>query len=1533
MPDPRDFELPLPVPRDEYLFEDMMLDLFRKHWGDRNAQRNGRRGQKQKGVDVYGQPSWLSGGYAGVQCKRYYLSNLTLAQVRQEINAAEKFRPELREYLIVTTNPRDANLQEAVRLINQAREEDDKFTVRIMFWEDIGDLLTDDANYDVLREYYKSWQQVFAPAGSTATEIIQLMRERAAFEASAATANENYFRVELARLRALVNGGYFEVGRPGVATLVEQLEAVQPAPSIPDELKGNIYRLAAHAFVSTQEGGDIKKARAYLRQARAFLTTPQGAAACEVTEAYLLYRAAMHGHFPGLPSASVSPNSPAELMAQARNLALAKLEGVEHPDAIRTRFVIYIEAGDLSACDQILSQMSAMSPAVAQDGSTVYGAPGTNNASSTATESALDTTDWLRPLVLYYAQVGDADRVRSIIEKMTASGTAADYSMAGQALSRLAYKAYSDFCEQHNILPETNSAISLQLGELIDRQMLLDAAELFERAGDAYVQHGCRIQAIEEVTAAIRVRTDNDETGVPDRLWRNLEKIDPNNPFLSGRLAGSQTSISSGPGAQPGGAAYVERIEGLLQDSTTSPSDVLMALELPSELPSEVEVARSLIRVLREHETAFTEEDSVHIRYLRILWNLHVRSGDDAITREWLEQIEPPARYVHVKHVLNLMYFIGRDDEQAARWLEQAEREYPSRPEVLEIMRHYFRYKHDVEGELRVSRQLFQIRACNASGTNLLDVLVASRRFNEALDFVAQYQDLPLNEEVVHRASSMAFMHHDRFLQAQPHLEQLRRAGVATFDDQMRLARAYHLAGQSAQAVSVLLDLVAQFPDEPAAYIALSTANLRGANDHERFRWAREGYRRFPDNEGVALNLVEAGFDTGNHMHPAVGDALRQFLPDGRFANSSAMRMVHWTEGLDMLEARQRWLQSLYRLYQQGTMPLMLLCHIQKEPLFRAHQQGVQFQQVRYAGIGAHTYDAADRVTIPQQVILDYSALLTLWSLYGEDWPVLLQEQFDRVWVSSKLQGIIAWEHDRLAQYGQPDRHRAKVSVRDAINTRDGQVHRLPQADPENGVDVVGEHTEGIAACERELPYVSEHHTSGVAKADQQAGLGYYAEDQGRALREESAAGSQSTSELDTSKTGTVLGLRTIVAAMTRHGRMTPAVRTRLLEHARPSNPEEAEWVERLTPGSGVVVALSTLETFALCGALANFFEYFGDIYISAPAWRSILEEIREFELLAEMAGGLAELQTQLREAIQRGIIQVGEANDVEQTIPPLAEVEDAGDEEPAEGRAQTTSGRDGVQIEIETNREYLNDLLALARNHHAPIWADDRWLLELPGNLAPYLRPPGTFGTDYFLRWRKSRTGDDTQYHESYERLIHWRYLGLPFNTEYLLTLVEQGYPIDAGPIMEAIQLYVSNVLQYSEAATPNDRWSGHLRESVYDSYGQGLATLLVRCHESKVDVQVTAALFRALDLTGYDPLWQGRQPHYYACIWAEVLAGRGLEEVIAHLDNRDQISRNGLSLLEWLEEIAREAGVSAEVVLAAKFDLLKQLAAQITS
>lgn len=143
----------LPVPKNWQDFEAIVRDAQAQRWRSPTLQKNGRPGQKQKGVDIWGQDE--IGRPVGIQCKRYK-SSLKLEQVTDEIGKAEHFKGHLTALFIATTADHDAKLQEQVRLLSDKRVAQDHFAVALLFWDDIvGSLLLNPA---VFKAHYPQIQ-------------------------------------------------------------------------------------------------------------------------------------------------------------------------------------------------------------------------------------------------------------------------------------------------------------------------------------------------------------------------------------------------------------------------------------------------------------------------------------------------------------------------------------------------------------------------------------------------------------------------------------------------------------------------------------------------------------------------------------------------------------------------------------------------------------------------------------------------------------------------------------------------------------------------------------------------------------------------------------------------------------------------------------------------------------------------------------------------------------------------------------------------------------------------------------------------------------------------------------------------------------------------------------------------------------------------------------------------------------------------------------------------------------------------------
>lgn len=149
----------LPQPKNWQEFEDIVLAAYRLAWASPSLQKNGRPGQVQNGVDIYG-PDDI-GRRTGIQCKRY--DKLSFDVVKAEIANAEKFTGHLSTLYIATTADHDAKLQKEVRIISDARVAAGDFAVGLLFWEDVVSGLY--LNTAILKAFYP---QIVIPQASDA---------------------------------------------------------------------------------------------------------------------------------------------------------------------------------------------------------------------------------------------------------------------------------------------------------------------------------------------------------------------------------------------------------------------------------------------------------------------------------------------------------------------------------------------------------------------------------------------------------------------------------------------------------------------------------------------------------------------------------------------------------------------------------------------------------------------------------------------------------------------------------------------------------------------------------------------------------------------------------------------------------------------------------------------------------------------------------------------------------------------------------------------------------------------------------------------------------------------------------------------------------------------------------------------------------------------------------------------------------------------------------------------------------------------
>lgn len=137
----------IPKPADEQAFERASIVLWRGLLNDPNVQRNGRRGQRQNGVDLFGLRAGDPEHHVGIQCKLKSDGHaLTEDEVRGEVAKALTFKPRLKEYFVITTAPDDVAMQELAReLTAELGKAGTPLLVYVWGWNTLEEKITEDA--------------------------------------------------------------------------------------------------------------------------------------------------------------------------------------------------------------------------------------------------------------------------------------------------------------------------------------------------------------------------------------------------------------------------------------------------------------------------------------------------------------------------------------------------------------------------------------------------------------------------------------------------------------------------------------------------------------------------------------------------------------------------------------------------------------------------------------------------------------------------------------------------------------------------------------------------------------------------------------------------------------------------------------------------------------------------------------------------------------------------------------------------------------------------------------------------------------------------------------------------------------------------------------------------------------------------------------------------------------------------------------------------------------------------------------------
>lgn len=157
-------------------FETLCKQLWGEIWQCHEIKKNGRAGQPQNGVDIYGVPKGEN-RYYGIQCKgkdEYTQKQFTKQELSSEIEKAKTFSPALKKLYFATTSLKDVVIEAFIREKNIEHLQNGLFELHLFCWEDIVDLIDENRvthDWYLKNEQFKNKQEVKVSFHNEETEM------------------------------------------------------------------------------------------------------------------------------------------------------------------------------------------------------------------------------------------------------------------------------------------------------------------------------------------------------------------------------------------------------------------------------------------------------------------------------------------------------------------------------------------------------------------------------------------------------------------------------------------------------------------------------------------------------------------------------------------------------------------------------------------------------------------------------------------------------------------------------------------------------------------------------------------------------------------------------------------------------------------------------------------------------------------------------------------------------------------------------------------------------------------------------------------------------------------------------------------------------------------------------------------------------------------------------------------------------------------------------------------------------------------
>ncbi len=664
--------------------------------------------------------------------------------------------------------------------------------------------------------------------------------------------------------------------------------------------------------------------------------------------------------------------------------ALALLSSAASEWAIRTRFAISLASGRLAECTALLSETGEGSP-------------------------ALESENGKRLLSLYYADSGD------FTQAIDTAGEALDMSRAahggrpsavvlfsaGIVHSRAANSRLGALIAHHNLVP--GLIVELDLSSYIDASEDSRAIVLWAEAASAFASVGNEVEA-----TRCYLQCSLPHPAVPDSTREHAEAELRRVPII-GRLVSSA-----------------------LEHDHVAAIGLLKRLRLP--LVQQLELVRLVVPPdvadrLSEDLARSTLEGEIdvltRIQAVGTLLTGYERRGERDEITALVSSLTLPAEYAYIQHLLAFVDSSWRSDRDRARAaLRAAIDAAPSNPLVLAVA---LKRGPDLLGQTpkdaadectKLARTLVRELPTKEAYELLLYWDLQAGRYGEVLATVDEEGARAILDPWQQRAwRGQALGLLGRISDAAKEMQAAADAEPDALPPEFfaELGRLHALGGHPQLAVLALQKAYRRQPEDPRYLVALATALEESGEQEEAYKLVAERALSFPDDERVQAKLIELELGTGREE--AAVEAMARFTQ--KWPNSEIVRSIGLDEGMGLFRSLQERVGDLWEAYERSAAPAAALCHAAPGRLsfFRfwsdRYERGLPLHVDTGLGAGrADTWAAAGEAP---PFIVEFTAALTLWRLFGSEWP----DRLDGLdWRLLDLDLLLAEERTRLSGHG-----------------------------------------------------------------------------------------------------------------------------------------------------------------------------------------------------------------------------------------------------------------------------------------------------------------------------------------------------------------------------------------------------------------------------------------------------------------------------------------------------------------------------------